>query len=96
MCEGGETLGGRFPRGDQLLEGDAAEAVARLREQDGKDLTIMGSGELVRALMPDGLIDVYTLMIHPLVLGSGPWRDRAPDRGVGGVSYERVGTWLTQ
>ena len=54
-----------------LLDGDAADAVAKLKEQPGKDLVIMGSGELVRALMPDGLIDVYTLMIHPLVLGSG-------------------------
>ena len=54
-----------------LLDGDAADAVARLKEQPGEDLVIMGSGELVRALMADGLIDLYTLMIHPLVLGSG-------------------------
>ena len=48
-----------------LLDGDAADAVARLKEQPGKDLVIMGSGE------GRGLIDVYTLMIHPLVLESG-------------------------
>jgi dihydrofolate reductase len=31
----------------------------------------MGSGELIRSLIPPGLIDEYMLMIHPLVLGSG-------------------------
>src|SRR5216684_3390557 len=38
-----------------LLEGDAAEAVARLKEQPGKDLVILGSGELVRSLMERNL-----------------------------------------
>jgi dihydrofolate reductase len=54
-----------------LLKGDAGEAVARLREQAGKDLVILGSGELVRSLMRRNLIDEYVLLIHPLVLGSG-------------------------
>jgi dihydrofolate reductase len=54
-----------------LLEGDACDAVARLKEQPGDDLVILGSGELVRSLMGRGLIDEYTLLIHPLVLGSG-------------------------
>jgi len=54
-----------------LLRGDAEVAVARLKEQPGKDLVILGSGELVRFLGRHGLIDEYTLLIHPLVLGSG-------------------------
>jgi len=54
-----------------LLKGDAAEAVARLKEQPGKDLLIMGSGELIRSLMRCNLIDRYVLQVHPLVLGSG-------------------------
>ena len=54
-----------------LLEGDAVEAVARLREQPGDDIALLGSGELARALMRRGLIDEYVLSIHPLVLGSG-------------------------
>jgi dihydrofolate reductase len=54
-----------------LLEGDVADAVAELKKQPGKDLGIMGSGELIRSLMPAGLIDEYLLLIHPLVLGSG-------------------------
>jgi len=54
-----------------LLAGDAADAVAELKKEPGKDLQIMGSGELIRSLMPRGLIDEYLLMIHPLVLGSG-------------------------
>jgi dihydrofolate reductase len=54
-----------------LLEGDAAEAVVRLREQPGKDLVVLGSGVLVRTLMRHDLVDQYVLQIHPLVLGSG-------------------------
>lgn len=54
-----------------LLRGDAVQAVSELKEQPGEDAVILGSGELIRALMPHGLIDSYTLQIHPLVLGSG-------------------------
>lgn len=54
-----------------LLKGDVPEAVARLKEQSGGDLVILGSGELIRSLMTRNLIDTYILLIHPLVLGSG-------------------------
>jgi dihydrofolate reductase len=54
-----------------LLEGDATDAVAALREQPGKDIVILGSGELIRSLMRRDLIDSFVLSIHPLVLGSG-------------------------
>ncbi len=54
-----------------LLKGDAAEAVARLKEEPGKDLVVLGSGELVQSLMRHNLVDEYVLLIHPLVLGSG-------------------------
>lgn len=63
-----------------LLEGDAADAVARLKEQDGLDLLIMGSGVLADSLMKRGLVDAYQLLIHPLVLGTGRrlFNDGAP------------------
>ena len=54
-----------------LLVGDLAESVAALKAQPGKDLLILGSGELLRALTKAGLVDRYILLIHPLVLGSG-------------------------
>jgi dihydrofolate reductase len=54
-----------------LLKGDAAAAVATLKEQPGRDLVILGSGELVQSLMRRKLVDEYVLSIHPLVLGSG-------------------------
>src|SRR6266498_4740808 len=54
-----------------LLKGDVPEAVAGLKSQLDKDLVILGSGELIQPLMRHNLIDVYTLLIHPLVLGSG-------------------------
>lgn len=66
------TLTGPLPWVNSTrLEGDAAEAVAGLKRQPGKDILVMGSGELVRSLIPRDLIDHYVLLIHPLVLGSG-------------------------
>jgi dihydrofolate reductase len=55
----------------RLLAGEAAEAIAALREQPGSDFVVLGSGELVQTLMRHGLVDEYVLLIHPLVLGSG-------------------------
>jgi dihydrofolate reductase len=54
-----------------LLEGDAAETVADLKTREDGTIVILGSGELIRALLPHGLIDAFLLTIHPLVLGSG-------------------------
>jgi dihydrofolate reductase len=54
-----------------LLKGDAADAVAELRQQPGKDILVLGSGKLVGSLRQRGLVDEYVLLVHPLVLGSG-------------------------
>jgi dihydrofolate reductase len=61
-----------------LVTGDGAAAVAELKQGD-RDLVVLGSGELLRRLMPQDLVDSYLLNIHPLVLGSG--RRLFPDRG---------------
>jgi dihydrofolate reductase len=66
-------------RNSTLLQGDAMEAVATLKEQPGGDLVVLGSGELVQSLMRGNLVDEYVLLIHPLVLGSG--RRLFPDGG---------------
>ena len=54
-----------------LLEGDVADAVAAVKDSDGPDLNVLGSGVLVQTLRAHGLIDEYLLSIHPLLLGSG-------------------------
>ncbi len=63
-----------------LLAGDAMEGVAQLRAQPGKDVVVLGSGELIQELRRRDLIDRYVLLIHPLVLGEGRrmFRDGAP------------------
>ena len=66
-------------RNSTLLEGDAADAVAGLKRRQDKDMVVLGSGELVRALMRRNLVDRYVLLIHPLVLGTG--RRLFPDGG---------------
>jgi dihydrofolate reductase len=62
-----------------LLEGDAPDAVERLKSTEEGSLSLLGSGELARSLMERNLIDRYVLMIHPLVLGGG--RRLFPDAG---------------
>jgi len=54
-----------------LLRGEAADTVAELKARPGNDLSIIGSASLVRSLHAEGLIDHYTLLVHPLSLGSG-------------------------
>ncbi len=54
-----------------LLEGDVPEEVAKLKEPEGGDILVYGSGALVNALLPHKLIDRYRLMVFPVVVGSG-------------------------
>ena len=54
-----------------LLRGDAVDTVTDLKTQPGRDLSVIGSASLVRSLHAAGLIDYYTLLIHPLTLGTG-------------------------
>ena len=54
-----------------LLRGDAEKTVAELKAQPGKDLSVIGSASLVHTLHAAGLVDHYTLLIHPLTLGAG-------------------------
>jgi dihydrofolate reductase len=54
-----------------LLQGDVAKAVAELKEGEGGNVVVLGSGGLVQTLYENDLVDEYALMIHPIVLGSG-------------------------
>ncbi len=54
-----------------LIEGDVAEGVSKLKQQDGKDILIFGSGALVNTLIKHDLIDEYRLMVFPIVVGKG-------------------------
>jgi dihydrofolate reductase len=74
------TLRGPLPwMNSTLLEGEAAESVAKLKKEPGENLLMFGSGVLVQSLMRHGLVDNYVLLIHPLILGSG--RRLFPDGG---------------
>jgi dihydrofolate reductase len=87
-----------------LLKGDAGDTVAALRARPGKDLVILGSGELVRSLLAAKLVDRMILLMHPIVLGAGqrlfdqagpttPWRlvdSRVSTTGVVIATYERA------
>lgn len=54
-----------------LIEGDAAEGIAALKQTDGPELQVHGSGNLIQTLLRHNLVDQYRLWLFPLVIGSG-------------------------
>jgi dihydrofolate reductase len=55
----------------RLVRENAAQFVAELKQQDGRDICVMGGGELAQTLFEAGLIDVVGANIHPVILGRG-------------------------
>src|SRR5882762_1546219 len=54
-----------------FLSGDVAKKVAELKQGEGPDLHIWGSGNLLQTLMKHDLVDDFWLMIYPITLGQG-------------------------
>jgi dihydrofolate reductase len=54
-----------------VLQGDVAGAVGALKQEDGDDLHVIGSTQLVRTLIEHDLVDEFRLMIDPVLLGGG-------------------------
>jgi dihydrofolate reductase len=61
-----------------LIPGDVANAVRGIRDGDGKDIQVIGSGELVQTLIREDLVEEYRLMVHPIVMGEGKRLFRDP------------------
>src|ERR1700682_53300 len=54
-----------------FLNGDIAEQITKIKQQEGPDLHVYGSANLVQTLMKHDLVDAFWLKIYPLTLGSG-------------------------
>jgi dihydrofolate reductase len=92
-----------------FLNGDVAKKVAELKQGEGPDLHIWGSGNLLQTLMKHDLVDNFWLMIYPITLGEGkrlfaegtiPAAFKVTDTVVGStgvilVNYERAGAVQT-
>ena len=88
-----------------FLGGDVAEKVRKLKQEDGPDLHVYGSANLVQTLMKHDLVDELWLKIYPLTLGSGKrlfaggtipaafkvTESRISPNGILIVNYERAG-----
>jgi dihydrofolate reductase len=55
----------------EVLKGDVAKEVKKLKDEIDGDILVYGSGQLVRTLLDDGLIDELRLMVHPVIVGEG-------------------------
>ncbi|HEY3683617.1 MAG TPA: dihydrofolate reductase family protein [Streptosporangiaceae bacterium] len=80
-------------RNSVLLKGDAVDAVRRLKGELSENLVVFGSGELVRSLLPYGLVDTLVLLVHPLTLGAG--RRLFPATGSAPADYRLTGSVTT-
>lgn len=54
-----------------LLKGDAGDAVAEVKQQDGPDLNVQGSSDLIQTLLRRDLVDVFSIWTFPILLGTG-------------------------
>lgn len=54
-----------------LIKDNVVDQIARLKQQDGKDLLLYGSAALVQTLAQHGLVDRYRLLVYPVVVGTG-------------------------
>jgi dihydrofolate reductase len=55
----------------ELIRGDVATELRRIKKEPGKDISITGSPTLVRSLLRDGVLDELRLLVHPIVVGQG-------------------------
>ena len=63
-----------------VLKGDLASAVQGLKEREGRELQVHGSGKLVQFLLANDLVDRLNLLVFPVIVGAG--RRLFPDRGI--------------
>ena len=54
-----------------LIDGDAADGIAGLKQEDGPELQVHGSSDLIQTLLRHGLVDRFRLWVFPVVIGSG-------------------------
>ncbi len=66
--------------GTEVIKSDVAKEVAKLKEQPGRDILVVGSSGLTQTLMQHDLVDEYRLWLHLVVLGGGKrlFREGAP------------------
>jgi dihydrofolate reductase len=65
------TLADGPHEGVTVVREDAAGFVRDLKGQDGRDICLLGGGELAKSLFEAGLIDEIGFNVHPVLLGSG-------------------------
>jgi dihydrofolate reductase len=71
----------------ERIEGDVVERVRALKQGDGPELQVHGSGDLLQTLLAAGLVDELRVLVFPVVLGSGR---RLFEGGAAPTAYELV------
>lgn len=77
-----------------VISGDVEAEVARLKEQPGQDILIYGVGRLAHTMLRSGLVDVFEVWVHPVLLGSAKPDDLLLREGTE-LSFTLTGTQVT-
>ena len=77
-----------------MLEGDVPGAVAKLKQEEGPEIQVHGSWDLIQTLLEHDLVDEFRLMIFPVVLGTGK-RIFGDGAGPAGLTLAESGTSST-
>jgi dihydrofolate reductase len=80
-----------------ILRGDVVDEVRKLKAQPGGDILVAGSGQLIRTLAENKLVDEYRLMIYPVIVGGGKklFPDGLPTTAFQIVESQQTGAVLT-
>jgi dihydrofolate reductase len=55
----------------RIIKGNVIEEITRLKQEEGKDITVHGSATLAQTLIGHNLVDQYNLLVYPVVIGKG-------------------------
>jgi len=102
------TLTSHEWRPSVFLNGDIAEKIGKIKQQEGQDLNVYGSANLLHTLLKHDLVDAFWLMIMPIILGGGnrlfadgmspaafKVTESTVTKGIIIVNYERAGGFPT-
>jgi len=89
-----ETLKNPEWHNTTVIDGDVAAKVVKLKQQPGKNIAVLGSGELVQTLIKNDLVDEYLLTVYPILLGGGKrlFRDDDQTRSLELVDFKTTST----
>ncbi|MDX5434658.1 MAG: dihydrofolate reductase family protein [Halomonas sp.] len=97
VAEDFAVLQKNFPQRGLIVIRNPAEEISELKKTTGPDLLVQGSSSLLQTLLDRGLVDQFTMLIYPVVLGGGKrlFGEGVPSRALSLVSSKVSSSGVT-